>query len=160
MVICLQCRRLRFDRWVGRIPWRRKWQPTLVFLSGKSHGQRSLAGCSPWGCRRAGCNLATKEHIYVCVCIWAALDLCCCAQAFSSSGSPGLSPAAGLRLLAAVTSPYGLGSREGGLSSCSAGAWLSCVVWDLPGPGIEPASPALAGSFLTTRPPGKPKSVL
>ena len=31
--------------------WRRKWQPTPVFLPGKSHGQRSLVGCSPWGCR-------------------------------------------------------------------------------------------------------------
>ena len=30
--------------WVGKIPWRRKWQPTPVFLPGKSHGQRSLAG--------------------------------------------------------------------------------------------------------------------
>ena len=32
----------RFDPWVGKIPWRRKWQPTLVFLPGESHGQRSL----------------------------------------------------------------------------------------------------------------------
>ena len=39
----------RFDPWVGKIPWRRKWQSTLVFLPGKSHGQRSLAGYSPWG---------------------------------------------------------------------------------------------------------------
>ena len=31
------------------VPWRRKWQPTPVFLSGKSHGQRNLVGCSPWG---------------------------------------------------------------------------------------------------------------
>ena len=45
----LQCRRHRFDSWVGKIPWRRKWQPTLVFLPGKSHRQRSLAGYSPWG---------------------------------------------------------------------------------------------------------------
>ena len=34
---------------VGKIPWRRKWQPTPVFLPGAFHGQRSLAGCSPWG---------------------------------------------------------------------------------------------------------------
>ena len=33
--------------WVRKSPWRRKWQPTLAFLSGKSHGQRSLAGYSP-----------------------------------------------------------------------------------------------------------------
>jgi len=38
-----------FDSWVGKIPWRRKWQPTPVFLPGESHGQRSLAGYSPWG---------------------------------------------------------------------------------------------------------------
>ena len=37
------------ETWVGRIPWRREWQPTLVFLPGESHGQRSLVGCSPWG---------------------------------------------------------------------------------------------------------------
>ena len=40
-----------FDLWVGKIPWRRKWQPTPVFLPGKTHGQRSLAGYSPWGCK-------------------------------------------------------------------------------------------------------------
>ena len=48
---CLQCRckRCRFNSWVGKIPWRRKWQPTPVFLPGKSHGERSLVGYSPWG---------------------------------------------------------------------------------------------------------------
>ena len=48
--ICLQCRRLRrqgFDPLVGKIPWRRKWQPTPVFLPGKFHRQSSLVGCSP-----------------------------------------------------------------------------------------------------------------
>ena len=44
-----QCRRLRFDPWIRKIPWRRKWQPTPVFLPGESHGQRSLAGYSPRG---------------------------------------------------------------------------------------------------------------
>jgi len=37
-----------FDPWVGKIPWRRKWQSTPVFLPGKSHGQRNLVGYSPW----------------------------------------------------------------------------------------------------------------
>ena len=41
--------RLGFDLWFGRIPWRRAWQPTPVFLPEESHGQRSLAGYSPWG---------------------------------------------------------------------------------------------------------------
>ena len=41
----------RFDPWVGKIPWSRKWQTTPVFLPGKSHGQRSLVGYRPSGCR-------------------------------------------------------------------------------------------------------------
>ena len=51
--ICLQCRRPGFDPWVGKSPWRRKWQPTPVFLPGKSHGWRSLVGYSPWGCKES-----------------------------------------------------------------------------------------------------------
>ena len=42
-------RRCGFGPWVRKIPWRRKWQPTPVFLPGKLHGQRSLVGYSPWG---------------------------------------------------------------------------------------------------------------
>ena len=42
-------RRPGFDPWVGKIPWRRKWQPTPVFLPGESHGWRSLVGYSPQG---------------------------------------------------------------------------------------------------------------
>ena len=41
-------RRPGFDPWVGKIPWRRAWQPTPVFLPGESCGQKSLAGCRPW----------------------------------------------------------------------------------------------------------------
>ena len=43
-----QYRKCRFDPWVGKIPWRRKWLPPPVFLTGKSHAQWSLAGYSPW----------------------------------------------------------------------------------------------------------------
>ena len=50
--ICLRLRRHRFNSWVGKIPWRRKWKPTSGFVPGKSHGQRSLVGCSPWGQRK------------------------------------------------------------------------------------------------------------
>ena len=49
MVKRLRCRRPRFEPWVGKIPWRRKWPSTLGLLPGKSHGQRSLVGYSPWG---------------------------------------------------------------------------------------------------------------
>jgi len=58
-----QCRRHGFDPWVEKIPWRRKWQLTLVFLPGKSHGQRSLAGYSPCGHKRARHDSATKQQI-------------------------------------------------------------------------------------------------
>ena len=44
----------RFDPWVKRIPWRRKWQPPPVFVPGKVHGQRSLVGYSPWGHKELG----------------------------------------------------------------------------------------------------------
>ena len=46
---CSRCRRSRVDPWVRKIPWRKKWQPTPVFLPRKFHGQRSLAVYSPWG---------------------------------------------------------------------------------------------------------------
>ena len=49
--ICLQCRRCNFNPWIRKIPWRRAWQPTPVFLPGKFHGQRRLVGYSPQGCK-------------------------------------------------------------------------------------------------------------
>ena len=55
-----QSRRRGFDPWVGKIPWRRKWQPTLIFLPGKSHGQRSLIAYSPRGYKSVRQDLATK----------------------------------------------------------------------------------------------------
>ena len=50
---CKRHKRCGFDPWVRKIPRRRAWQPTPVFLPGESHGQRSLVGWSPWG-RRVG----------------------------------------------------------------------------------------------------------
>ena len=47
--VCLQCRKPGFEPWVQKILWRRKWQPTPVFLPGQSHGWRSMTGNSPWG---------------------------------------------------------------------------------------------------------------
>ena len=64
-----QSRRPRFNPWVGKIPWRRAWQPTPVFLPGESHGQRSLVGYSPWGGKESdmtkvtwACMLATSIY--------------------------------------------------------------------------------------------------
>jgi len=48
-----QYRRREFDPWVRKIPWRREWQLPLVFLPRESCGQRSLAGCRPWGCKES-----------------------------------------------------------------------------------------------------------
>ena len=49
--ICMQCRRPKFDPWVGEISWRRECLPTPVFLPREFRGQRSLVGYSPWGCK-------------------------------------------------------------------------------------------------------------
>ena len=60
-----QCGRLKipgFDPWVGKIPWRSAWQPTPVFLPREPHGQRSLAGCSPWGCRESDMTERVCTH--------------------------------------------------------------------------------------------------
>ena len=51
----------RFSPWVGKIPWRRKWQRTPAFLPGESHGQRSLAGYSPWDWR-VGHDVVIKQQ--------------------------------------------------------------------------------------------------
>ena len=56
---CRRCKRLRFDPWVGKIPWRRKWQPTGIFLPGKSHGQKSLAGYRPQGHKQSDTTVHT-----------------------------------------------------------------------------------------------------
>ena len=49
-----QCRRHKFDPWIGKIPWRKKWQPISVFLPGKFYGQRNLAVYSSWGHKGLG----------------------------------------------------------------------------------------------------------
>ena len=65
LFFCLPRRRPGFNPWVGKIPWRRKWQPTPVFLPGESQGQRSLVDYSPWG-HRGGHNSAhTRGQVFV-----------------------------------------------------------------------------------------------
>ena len=59
-----QCRRLRFDPWVRKIPWRRKWLPAPVFLPGKFHGQRNLEVCSPWGHRQSDTTERLSTHTH------------------------------------------------------------------------------------------------
>ena len=60
--LACQCRRHstgRFDPWVWMMPWRQAWQPSPVFLPGKSHGQRSLVGYSRWGGKESDMTEAT-----------------------------------------------------------------------------------------------------
>ena len=68
-----QCRRLGFDPCVGKISWRRKWQPTPVFLPGKSQGQRSLAGYSPRGRNKSdvtqGLNNSNNKFFSIKLCL-------------------------------------------------------------------------------------------
>ena len=53
------------DPWVEKIPWRRKWQPTPVFLPEKSHGQRSLGGCRPWGYKEPDTTERLSMHLEI-----------------------------------------------------------------------------------------------
>ena len=72
----LQRRRYGFDPWVKMIPWRRAQQPTPVFLPGESHGQRSLAGCSPWG-HKDLYIIEVTEHVFTCIPpLWTRLFFC------------------------------------------------------------------------------------
>ena len=61
---CWRSKRCRFHPWVRKIPWKRSWQPTPVFLPGESHGQRSLVGYSPWDHK----ELDTTEATWHAVC--------------------------------------------------------------------------------------------
>ena len=82
-----------------------------------------------------------------------------CARAFSSCGKWGplfIAVRGPLTIVASLVAEHRLQTRR--LSNC--GSWARPLrgMWDLPGPGLEPMSPALAGGFLTTAPPGNPKT--
>ena len=88
----------------------------------------------------------------------AVLGLCFCARAFSSCGK--LAPlfimvCRPLIIVASLVAEHRLQKRR--LSNCGSRAQLLRGMWDLPRPGLEPVSPALAGRFSTTAPPGKPR---
>ena len=67
--ICLQWRRCRFHPWIRKIPRRKKWQLTPLFLPGKSHGQRNLSGYSPWGCKESDTIYWLNNNNNICFCI-------------------------------------------------------------------------------------------
>ena len=85
------------------------------------------------------------------------LGLRFCARAFSSCGKRGplfIALRGPLTIAASLVAEHRLQTRR--LSNCGSRAQLLCGMWDLPRPGLEPVSPALAGRFSTTAPPGKP----
>ena len=87
----------------------------------------------------------------------AVLGLSFCARAFSSCGERGplsITVRGPLTIAASLVAEHRLQTRR--LSSCGSRAQLLRGMWDLPRPGLEPVSPALAGRFSTTAPPGKP----
>ena len=82
-----------------------------------------------------------------------------CARAFSSCGERGplfIAMHGPLTVVASLVVEHRLQTRR--LSSCGSRAQLLRGIWDLPRPGLEPVSPALAGRFSTTAPPGKPRA--
>ena len=98
--------------------------------------------------------------IFIYLFIFAVLDLRSCARAFSSCGKRGPLFIAVRRPLTVAASPiaeHRLQMRR--LGNCGSRAQLLRGIWDPPRPGLEPVSPALAGRFSTTVPPGKPQSL-
>ena len=89
----------------------------------------------------------------------AVLGLRFCARAFSSFGKQGplfIAVRGPLTIAASLVAEHRLQTRR--LSNCGSRAQLLCSMWDLPRPGLEPVSPALAGRLSTTAPPGKPQT--
>ena len=85
------------------------------------------------------------------------LGLCFCARVFSSCGKRGplfIAVRGPLTIVASFVAEHRLQTRR--LSSCGSRAQLLRGMWDLPRPGLEAVSPALAGRLSTTAPPGKP----
>ena len=122
---CKRYRRCGFDPQVGKLPWRRKWQPTPVFFPAKSHGQRSLVGYSPYGHKESD---MIEELINTITCM------------FHFFGKPGL-----------ILHFHRWGS-EGSVLSCwghTADFWQGRgFVYTTRNPGVPPLSPVHSSLFL------------
>ena len=135
-------------------------------LNGKSYVQKI---CLLWyhSCKEGRWKIYTFVYVYVCTSIlafflnlfifMAVLGLPFCARALSSCGKQGplfIAVRGPLTIAASLVAEHRLQTRR--LSSCGSRAQPLRVMWDLPRPGFEPVSPALAGRLSTTAPPGKP----
>ena len=144
--VCLQCRRSGFDPWVRTIPWRRKWQPTSVFLPGKSHGPEEPGRLQSMGSQRAGHNWVTSLFFPRRNCLkFFYMYSCCCLVAKSclTLGNP------------MNCSPPGF--SVDGISQARILEWIAISFsGDLPNPVIKFAFPVLACVFFTAELPRKP----
>ena len=170
-----QCRRLkryRFNPWVGKIPCSRKWQPTAIFLPGKFHGQRSLAGYSPWCCEvrqidwahpkipaywmyKNPCSNLTKcsWRTYL-VFYWLSGVVCFFVFVFGAQGGLKVKVKSCPTLSNPMDcSPPG-SSIHGILQEEHWSRLPSPSPGDLSNPVIEPRSPALQADALPSEPPG------
>ena len=152
------------ETWVWSLGWedpyRRAWQLIPVFLHGESQGQRSLVGYSPWGCKESDMTkwLSTAHTVFLkCFYLFlVVLGLRCQARAFSSCGDGGYSQLQCVSFsLQWFLLLWNTGCRHLGSVVVVHGLSLLWGMWDLPRPGIELVSPALAGRFLSTVPIGK-----
>ena len=64
-----------WETWLEKIPWRREWQPTPVFLAGEFHGQGSMVGYSPWGCKWSDTSERLRMHACISLCAQKVQDL-------------------------------------------------------------------------------------
>ena len=157
-----RCRRLRFDPWVGKVPWGRAWQATPLFLPGESHGWRSLAGYSLWGPKESDMVEWAHMHEYQGACVFQRKLQVLISFPLNSLTHSSLTACVRAQSLSRVqlfATPWTVAYQ----ATLSMGfprqeSW-SGLPFPSPDPGIKlvsPASPALPGGFLTTEPPGKP----
>ena len=147
----------RFHTWVRKIPWKRKWQSTPVFLPGESHGQRSLADYSPWDHEEFETTEATEQtcmhlymyNYYVCSVYIVRLLLTLCVRVLSYVGL--------------FATPWTVARQAPVSIEFSSQEYWSELPFispgDIPNPGIKLVSlmsPGLADRFFTTEPPRKP----
>ena len=159
---CRRSKRHRFNPWLGKIPWSRKWQPTPVFLPGKFHGQRSLVGYNLRGCK----ELDTTEHAshpntFFKPEIWDKLKMTSIYKV--STMCPKWKKVKFLNSVWLFETPWTVAYQAPSSMGFSRQKYWIGLPFpspaDLPDPGIEPGSSALQADALTSEPPGKPQSI-
>ena len=125
---CRRCRRRGFGPWIRKISWREAWQPTPVLLPGESHGQKSLAGYSPWGCR-VGHNWSDLAHMLLWILNYS-LDIGCISLCLSLS--PG-----------GLASDFGQWEQVVASSEKAIAPHSSTLAWRIPGTGQPGGLPSV-----------------